>query len=60
MNKLEKMGARIISQITIDSEFGWPPTCGGFIYQPERPACSPGFPDTDSDDVSDKKVKKEK
>lgn len=37
MNKLEKMGAKIISQLTIDSEFGWPPDCTGFIYQPERP-----------------------
>lgn len=37
MNKLEKIGAKIISQITIDSEFGWPPDCSGFIYQPKRP-----------------------
>ena len=37
MNKLEKMGAKIISQLTSDSEFGWPPDCYGFIYQPERP-----------------------
>ena len=60
MNKLEKLGAKIISQLTIDSEYGWPPDCVGFIYQPERPACSPDFPDTDSNDVPDKKVKKEK
>lgn len=37
MNKLERVGAKIISQLTIDSEFGWPPDCWGFIYQPERP-----------------------
>lgn len=37
MNKLEKMGAKIISQLTIDSEYGWPPDCYGFIYQAERP-----------------------
>ena len=35
MNKLEKMGAKIISQLTINSEFGWPPDCSGLIYQPE-------------------------
>ena len=40
MNKLEKMGAKIISQITIDSEYGWPPSCCGLIYQPERPVQS--------------------
>lgn len=37
MNKLDKLGAKIISQITSDSEYGWPPDCMGFIYQPERP-----------------------
>lgn len=46
MNKLEKIGAKIISQITIDSEFGWPPDCLGFIYQPERPARSNEAHDT--------------
>ncbi len=40
MNKLERVGAKIISQLTIDSEFGWPPDCNGFIYQPERPVQS--------------------
>lgn len=37
MNKLDKLGAKIISQLTSDSEYGWPPDCSGFIYQPERP-----------------------
>lgn len=37
MNKIEKLGAKIISQITINGRFGWPPDCSGFIYQPERP-----------------------
>lgn len=46
MNKLEKIGAKIISQITIDSEFGWPPDCLGFIYQPERPVRSNDAHDT--------------
>ena len=37
MNKFEKLGAKLISQITTESRFGWPPDCYGFIYQPERP-----------------------
>ncbi len=48
MNKLEKMGAKIISQLTSDSEFGWPPDCWGFIYQPERP-----FAETSTNSDSD-------
>ena len=46
MNKFEKMGAKIISQITNGSEFGWPPDCMGFIYQPERPVQSKDVCDT--------------
>ena len=37
MNKIEKLGARIISQITINGRYGWPPDCNGLLYQPERP-----------------------
>jgi hypothetical protein len=52
MNKLEKMGAKIISHITADSEFGWPPTCGGLIYQPERPVAETSVNHSiDSDDA---------
>lgn len=40
MSKLEKMGAKIISQLTLGCEYGWPPDCFGLIYQPERPAQS--------------------
>ena len=37
MKLTEKLGAKIVNDWTIESRFGWPPTCGGFIYQPERP-----------------------
>ena len=37
MKTLDKLGAKVISQLTIGSELGWPPDCTGFIYQPERP-----------------------
>lgn len=37
MKKLEKMGAKIVSQLTINSRFGWPPDCNGIIYHPVRP-----------------------
>ena len=52
MNKLEKMGAKIISQRTINSEFGWPPDCSGLIYQPERPVAETSVNHSiDSDDA---------
>lgn len=42
MNYVEKLGKKIISQLTIGSKLGWPPDCMGFVYQPERPVqCSP-------------------
>lgn len=59
MNKLEKMGAKIISQITIDSEFGWPPDCLGLIYQPERPTCSSNYNGTNLSNMSEQNEKKE-
>ena len=37
MKLAEKLGAKVITDWTIDSEFGWPPDCTGLIYQPERP-----------------------
>jgi hypothetical protein len=37
MKKLEKLGAKVISQLIEDSQYGWPPLCYGFLYQPERP-----------------------
>ena len=52
MNKLEKMGAKIISQLTINSEFGWPPDRSGLIYQPERPVAETSVNHSiDSDDA---------
>lgn len=37
MKKLQEMGKKIINQWIDDSEYGWPPDCAGFLYQPERP-----------------------
>lgn len=37
MKSLEKVGAKLVSDMTTKREFGWPPTCTGLIYQPERP-----------------------
>ena len=34
---IDKVGKAIITQWIDDSEFGWPPDCTGFLYQPERP-----------------------
>lgn len=38
MKKIEQVGKKIVTQMTLDSRFGWPPECTGFLYQPERPA----------------------
>ena len=35
MKTLDKLGAKVISQLTIGSELGWPPDCTGFIYHKE-------------------------
>ena len=37
MKLTEKLGAKLISDITVESQLGWPPSCFGLIYQPERP-----------------------
>ena len=37
MKTLDKIGSKLISQITGEVEFGWPPECAGLLYQPERP-----------------------
>jgi hypothetical protein len=37
MKKLERLGAKVISQLIGDSQYGWPPSCTGLLYQPERP-----------------------
>ena len=40
MNCLERAGKKILSHIIIIEQFGWPPSCTGGIYQPERPVCN--------------------
>ena len=40
MNYLESIGKKILSDIIIIEQFGWPPVCTGSMYQPERPADS--------------------
>ena len=37
MNCLERAGKKILSHIVIIEQIGWPPSCWGGIYQPERP-----------------------
>ena len=37
MKKIEKLGAKIITDVIIGTEFGWPPDCYGIFCQPERP-----------------------
>jgi hypothetical protein len=37
MNKVEKLGSKVLTQLIGGSQFGWPPECGGLLYQPERP-----------------------
>ena len=37
MKKIEQVSKKIVTQMTLDSRFGWPPECTGLIYQPERP-----------------------
>lgn len=39
MNHLENAGKKLLSEFIIRERFGWPPTCAGIIYQPERPVC---------------------
>lgn len=40
MNYLESLGKKILSDIIIIEQIGWPPSCTGGAYQPERPICS--------------------
>ena len=40
MNCLERAGKKILSHIVIIEQIGWPPSCWGGIYQPERPVCN--------------------
>lgn len=39
MNHLKNAGKKLLSQFIIEERFGWPPSCAGIIYQPERPVC---------------------
>lgn len=37
MNIMETMGKKLLSQLIYIEQIGWPPSCAGFLYQPERP-----------------------
>lgn len=54
MNTFKKLGKKIISEMTTNCEYGWPPDCVGFVYQPERPVNTYVKDDSDKDD----KIKK--
>ena len=49
MSKIEKLGAKLISTITIGGQFGWPPDCYGIYYQPERPVANSKQQRTDNE-----------
>lgn len=38
MKKSAKIASAFIKQVTISERYGWPPTCYGTLYQPERPS----------------------
>ena len=40
MNYLESLGKKVLSDIIIIEQIGWPPVCASGIYQPERPVCN--------------------
>ena len=40
MQPIEKLGKKVISNLTTRSLYGWPPECAGLIYQPKRPCQS--------------------
>jgi len=37
MKKTDKLAAKILNDIMYPEDYGWPPTCSGVFYQPERP-----------------------
>lgn len=40
MNCLDKIGKKVLSNIIILEQVGWPPVCVGILYQSERPVDS--------------------
>lgn len=40
MKKTDKLAAKILNDIMYPEDYGWPPSCSGFFYQPERPVAS--------------------
>lgn len=54
MNYLETVGKKLLSQIIVIEQIGWPPTCMGNIYQPERPVYNRSAMEKAADD-SEKK-----
>ena len=49
MKVTEKIAAKILRQITVSEEAGWPPICWGSFYQPERPAHTCDHPSTETE-----------
>ncbi len=37
MKTTEKICKKIVNQLTGEGRYGWPPSCTGFLYQPQRP-----------------------
>lgn len=40
MKKLDSICGKIVKSVATHEEYVWPPVCGGFFYQPERPTAS--------------------
>ena len=45
MKLLNNIGKEILNRAIVLERFGWPPSCMGGVYQPERPVCNYPQPD---------------
>lgn len=45
MKLLNNIGKEILNRAIVLERFGWPPSCLGGVYQPERPVCNYPQPD---------------
>lgn len=37
MKNKDSIGKKVVSQMIEEVMYGWPPSCNGILYQPERP-----------------------
>lgn len=48
MKNIDTLIAKILSDIMYPEGYGWPPSCLGVFYQPERPATQGSENDSES------------